>query len=599
MDPATFGPLSTCGSLPENENGPKSSRALSLIAVLVIAKALAIAGRDLPGSIWMLPALVWHDVAVGAAFWAIDRLLGRPRLMWAPYAMIAAYAAINVPVTRVLSSPLTIPMWRAARGPLTDSIASYVTATNLTLIAVVLGVAVAAPMLISRLPHIFRFALVAVAAIVLAIGPLALRHVDTLGLHRNAITALVATSFPRLAAQPATGDWRSSPAGDRTGEDLTRYRGRMAGQNVVIVILESTAAQYLASYGAKDDPTPTLSALARQSIVFDNAYAAYPESIKGLFALLCSRSPAFDVAAEVHATAPCDSLPHLLGAAGYRSALFHSGRFVYLGMSDVLARQGFDTLEDAGVVGGNLKSSFGVDEPSVVRRMLGWIDALPAGQKFLVVYAPVAGHHPYVSPETGPFDTRDELGVYKNALHYGDQALGSLLDGLRARHLGDRTLVILFGDHGEAFNQHAGNYGHSLFIYEENIRVPLVVSMPGLASGMRVRRTASVIDITPTILDLLGLPAAPRHEGASLLVPRDRMALFYTDYSIGWLGLRDGCWKFIHEVESKRSRLYDVCVDPEEIVDRSGGDPTLVEAYRDRLERWSAAQRAAITAPAR
>jgi Sulfatase len=585
--------------VPPSARSPKPSRALSLIVVLVVAKLLAIAGRDLPESIWMWPAFVWHDVAVGAAFWAIDRLLGRPGLMWAPYALIAAYAAVNVPVMRVLSSPLTVPMWRATRGPLTDSITSYVTATNLTLIAVVLGVAAATPLLIRRLPRVVRVALVVLAAVVLAAGPFAVRRVDTLGLHRNAITALVATSIPRLAARPASGDWRSSPLTDRAGEDLTRYRGQIAGQNVVIVILESTAAQYLASYGARDDPTPALTALARQSIVFENAYAVYPESIKGLFALLCSRSPAFDVAAEVHANAPCDSLPRLLGAAGYRSALFHSGRFMYLGMSDVVARQGFDTLEDAGAIGGNLKSSFGVDEPSVVRRMLGWVDALPAGQKFLLVYAPVAGHHPYVSPEPGPFDTRDELGVYKNALHDGDRALGSLLDGLRARHLGERTTVILFGDHGEAFGQHAGNRGHSMFIYEENIRVPLVVSMPGLGSGLRVRRTASVIDITPTILDLLGLPAAPLHEGASLLDPRDGMALFYTDYTIGWLGLRDGCWKFIHEVESRRSRLFDVCADPAETVDRSGGEPTLIEAYRDRLERWSASQRAAITAPAR
>jgi hypothetical protein len=585
--------------VPPSARSPKPSRALSLIVVLVVAKLLAIAGRDLPESIWLWPAFVWHDIAVGAAFWAIDRLLGRPRLMWAPYALIAAYAAVNVPVMRVLSSPVTVPMWRATRGPLTDSIASYVTTTNLTLIAVVLGASAAAPLLSRRLPRVVRVALVALAAIVLAAGPLAVRRVDTLGLHRNAITALVATSFPRLAARPATGDWRSSPLGERAGEDLTRYRRQIAGQNVVIVILESTAAQYLASYGARDDPTPMLTGLARQSIVFENAYAVYPESIKGLFALLCSRSPAFDVAAEVHASAPCDALPRLLGAAGYRTALFHSGRFLYLGMSEVLARQGFDTLEDAGAIGGNLKSSFGVDEPSVVRRMLGWVDALPAGQKFLLVYAPVAGHHPYVSPDEGPFDTRDELGVYKNALHYGDRALGSLLDGLRSRHLGERTTVILFGDHGEAFGQHAGNRGHSMFIYEENIRVPLVVSMPGLGSGLRVRRTASVIDITPTILDLLGLPAAPLHEGASLLGPRDRMALFYTDYTIGWLGLRDGCWKFIHEVESRRSRIFDVCADAAETVDRSGGEPTLIEAYRDRLERWSAAQRAAITAPAR
>ncbi len=95
-----------------------------------------------------------------------------------------------------------------------------------------------------------------------------------------------------------------------------------------------------------------------------------------------------------------------------------------------------------------------------------------------------------------------------------------------------------------------------------------------------------MIDIAPTILDLLGLPAAPLHEGASLLKPRERMALFFTDYALGWLGLRDGCWKAIVEVESRRSRLFDVCRDPGETSDLSREQADRADAYRERLEAW-------------
>jgi arylsulfatase A-like enzyme len=575
----------------------RSTRAIGLIVALMTAKALSVAGRDLPASIWLLPAMFWHDVAVGAAFWAIDVLLRRPRLMWLPYALIVGYAAVNVPIARVLSSPLTVPMWRAARGPLLDSITTYLTPINLTLIMTVIVAGGFAPMLATRWPSVVRRGLVAVAGVVLVTGPFAVRRIDSPGLDRNAVTALLTTFVPRLTARPGAEDWRASPFGERTGEDLTRLRGAMANRNVVIVILESTAAQYLAGYGAKDDATPNLTALGRRSILFEHSYAVYPESIKGLFALLCSRSPALDVPVEAHASAPCDSLPRLLGANGYQTGLFHSGRFSYLGMSELLARQGFGTLEDAGAIGGNVKSSFGVDEPSVVRRILSWIDERPAGRKFLLVYAPVAGHHPYASPEVGPFGPREELGMYKNALHYGDRSLGVFLDGLRARGLDTETLVVVFGDHGEAFGQHDANFGHSIFIYEENIRIPLIVGLASGATGaaaVRVRRLASVIDIAPTILDLLGMPRAPLHEGASLLEPRDRMALFYTDYTLGWLGLRDGCWKLLYEIESRRSRLFDVCADPGEKADRAEAEPVRVAAYRDRLERWSAAQRASL-----
>lgn len=566
-----------------------SVRAASLVAVLLVAKALGLAGRDLPDSWWAFTGYIWHDVAVGAAFWVVDVALRRRRFMWLPYFAIAAYAALNVPVTRALSSPLTVPMWRAAGGPLMDSIVHYLTISNIAAMAAVLATSIAAPPVLRRAPRLLRGGLAVAAAAILASGPFAVARLDTLGLHRNAITAVLATLTPRVAARAYRGDVRASPFADGAGEDLSRRGGTAAGMNVVLIVLESTGAQYLSIYGAADDPTPRLSALARQSIVFEHAYAAYPESIKGLFAVLCSRTPTFDTDAEAHAKQPCAPLTSALATAGYRTALFHSGRFGYLGMEAVLRQQRFDETFDAGAIGGKMQSSFGVDEPATVSRMLSWIDALGAGQRFFITYMPTAGHHPYVSPEPGPFNDSTELAAYKNALHYGDRALGAFMDGLQSRGRGDRTLYVVYGDHGEAFGQHDGNYGHSIFIFDENVRIPLIVHTPTGTTGTtgtRVRRVASVIDIAPTILDLLGLPAAPLHEGASLLKPRERMALFFTDYAIGWLGLRDGCWKAIVEVESRRSRLFDVCRDPRETADLSREQADRADAYRERLEAW-------------
>ena len=188
------------------------------------------------------------------------------------------------------------------------------------------------------------------------------------------------------------------------------------------------------------------------------------------------------------------------------------------------------------------------------------------------------------------------LGAYKNAIHEGDRALGTLFDGLRARGLSDRTLIIVFGDHGEAFDQHPGNRAHSLYIYDENVRVPLVIHLPGQpsAAGLRVGRVASVIDIGPTILDLTG--ATPQHgiQGSSLLEPRERMAMFHADYDRAWLGLRDRCLKFVFEVDAARGRLFDVCADPDETRDRSTEERARSETYRNRLTAWAASRRADV-----
>ena len=116
----------------------------------------------------------------------------------------------------------------------------------------------------------------------------------------------------------------------------------------------------------------------------------------------------------------------------------------------------------------------------VISRALAWIDSLPPGERFFLTYLPIAGHHPYETPEPGPFPERAESDRYLNALHYADASLGALLRGLRDRGLDRNALFVVFGDHGQAFGRHQGNYGHTLFLYEENIRVPYLIAAPGL-----------------------------------------------------------------------------------------------------------------------
>jgi arylsulfatase A-like enzyme len=225
--------------------------------------------------------------------------------------------------------------------------------------------------------------------------------------------------------------------------------------------------------------------------------------------------------------------------------------------------------------------------------MLAWLDERP-GEPFLLTYLPIAGHHPYDAPG-GPFPDDREIDRYRNSLRYADDSLAVLLDGLRRRGLEGDTLFVICGDHGEAFGQHEGNFGHTLFIYEENVRVPLLVAAPGLIEEARIRRVASLVDVAPTVLDLLGLPTPDDYLGRSLLSAEPRMALFCTDYSLGLVGLRDGRWKMIHELDSGRSQLFDLDADPDEKCDLSGAMAERTAVYREHLLRWAAAQKYRLT----
>lgn len=550
------------------------------------------------GGLWMVPAILAHDVLVALAFWAADRATRRSRWLWIAYGIIVALAAINVPVVRAVGTSLTVPMLRAARGPILDSIRAYVTWSNLLAIAVIILTAVWLPALLrSTSARIRRVALVC-GVVLLALAPFARARVSTVGSERNVVTALGAALWPRMGSVVRTGgiDWRTSPFEVRVADSASDYRAAGRGLNIVLIVLESTAAQYLKPYGAADDPMPTLSALASRSLVIDGTYSPYPESIRAFYSWGCAQSPAFDVSAEQLAESPCGSLPVQLSRAGYRTALYHSGRFAYLGMTETMSLLKFEDSVDAGGISGRVESSFGVDEPSTVAKMLEWIDR-DLSRPFFLTYMPTAGHHPYASSGAGPFPHTDDLSAFKNAIYEGDEAISTLLTGLRTRGLDSRTIVVVTADHGEAFGQHPGNFAHSFFIYDENVRVPLIFYVPG-REPRRLSRVSSLVDVAPTLLDIIGAPPLTGVEGVSLLDGSERMALFFTDYAVGWLGLRDGCLKYTFQVEAKRSQLHDVCNDPEERSDLSGSSPDRIAAYRERVEGWAASRRAAVLAPA-
>ncbi|MEO7094847.1 MAG: LTA synthase family protein, partial [Polyangiales bacterium] len=417
------------------------------------------------------------------------------------------------------------------------------------------------------------------------------------GLHRNAGVALVRSVWQRRAHLDLSVEKAPlEPSGRAL--DFSHLAGAARGKNIVWVILESTGAQYLAPYGASVDPMPNLTRLAEHALVFENAYAVHPESIKGLYSMLCSFAPAPHVEADAYAAdrLPCTSIAATFAQAGYRTGFFHSGRFAYLGMTHVVENRGFDQLEDAGNIGGKFESSFGVDDASTARRTLEFIDARK-GQPFFAVYSNISGHHPYTTPGEGarPFGEDDDYHRYLSDLHRGDLALGLLIEGLRSRGLLDDTVWVVHGDHGEAFFQHENNFAHSLFIYEENVRVPFLVVVPGAFDrAVRAPQIASLLDLAPTLADLAGLPASPRWQGGSLLAPTPRIARFFVDQAVWQAGLRDGDWKLVTEIESGRSHLFDLARDPDERLDLAAGEPARVDLYRKHLLAWQASARASV-----
>ena len=522
--------------------------------------------------------------------------------MWFTYLLAAAYTAFNVPVANVLGTPLTAPMLEAAGGELKDSVAVYATASHLAAVALLAAAALVLPWILVRLIGTRQFsarptrvAVLLAGLVLVTTGPILPADQSTGGRNHNALFTLAATEWLQWSGAAALAPPPAELPVEGEGRDLTGLRGAGKGWNVVWIVLESTAAQYLAPYGATPDPMPNLTALARNAVVFDHAYTAYPESIKNLFALLCAAEPAAYTAPGRYAEDrhPCPSVAARFHEAGYRTALVHSGRFVYLGMEDLLRNRGFDELHDAGSIGGRYASSFGTDEGSAVARILDFVDA--GARPFFVMYVNIAGHHPYETPGDGPrpFGEDDDFHRYLSDLYMGDAALGQLVDGVRARGMADTTLWVVQGDHGEAFYQHPGNLAHSLYIYEENVHIPLIVALPGrLRQAIHAPQLASAVHVAPTILDLAGLPIPDAYQGRSLLTGEPRVARFFTDHTTWQVGLRQSHWKFILELGSNFGQLYDLSTDPGEQHNLAASQPDRVARYSEHLRQWSVYQRA-------
>lgn len=530
---------------------------------------------------------------------------------WIAFGLLALYLALTAPAAAILGSPLTWPMLAGAGTALGDSVRAQIGWANGLAVAAVLATALLLPRALCASGGtrdsalILGLALLAIPALLgLAVEP------PPGGGHRNALFALGETAWRGRSAAAARGLARAQGSAGATlasqlpeegpALDLRAFAGGAGGRNLIWVVLESTGAAYLKPYGAERDPMPRLSAMAEGGIVFEQAYAVYPESVKGIFSLLCAaETEPYRAAADYAATArPCRDLAALLRDAGYEASLYHSGRFAYLGMREILAGRGYGRMVDAGGIGGPHASSFGVDENAAVDRILADLDRRAPNRPFFIHYLPIAGHHPYESPGTGPrpFGEQDNFHRYLSDLAMGDAALGRLIDGVAARGLAEETLWVFSGDHGEAFEQHPGNIAHSLFIYEENMRVPLIFVAPGLTDRvpgvagagsppLRAPQIASLIDVAPTILALLGLDAPPDWQGRSLLAPHPGTAHFYTDHTSWQEGLRHGAWKYILDRDSGRGELFDLAADPGETRDVSPEHPARAARYREHLER--------------
>jgi arylsulfatase A-like enzyme len=197
-------------------------------------------------------------------------------------------------------------------------------------------------------------------------------------------------------------------------------------------------------------------------------------------------------------------------------------------------------------------------------------------------------HYPYYpSGSNINFNTNDEsLERYLNALHNSDNALQKLVEGLKELNMFNSTLIVVLGDHGEAFGRH-GQTAHAGEIFEENIHIPLILINPLLFNGEHINTAGGISDLAPTIFSILGKPIPPEWQGENLFsLNRRSKVYFFNPYSDYLFGCRDGDYKFIYNATKNTSALYNLKTDPYESVNIAGQLPEYVKELNKHLNGW-------------
>jgi arylsulfatase A-like enzyme len=437
---------------------------------------------------------------------------------------------------------------------------------------------------------------------------------------------------PRILGTAATalpGDRPMAPAENAKADPLRRS---LAGTNVLLIVLDAARARQLSCYGYLRATTPEIDRIAAEGARFENAFTPAVHTLGAMSSLWTSQPPErHHSETSFSARLPADrrTLAELLSARGILAA-----GFVANGVAGAAFGfdRGFSVFREvfretsAGSGAGAFRevlpafweanktrrffaylhfrephfpydppppfdTRFGPDGPisKTARRDMAWITAVNQGRRQL-----------------SPSEVEHLVRLYDGNLAFADQEVGGIRRDLEALGLWERTVVILTADHGEALHEH-GWIGHSVQLYDESIRVPLIVRLPKGPSGVRVPGLVDLLDVAPTVADVFGLlppeTSAQGFEGRSLLpllagAPGWPAVISRTIWDRPRYAIRDARFKLVQDAATGEEQLYDLERDPQERQDLRSLRPLVAAYYRQALQHWMARALLARRSPA-
>ncbi len=341
--------------------------------------------------------------------------------------------------------------------------------------------------------------------------------------------------------------------------------------NVILITLDTLRADFVSAYEKGKAETPHMDRVAREGVLFETCIAQTPLTLPSHTSILSGAYPLHHQIRDNGGFLVPESLvfvSEVLKKHGFMTSAFIAA---YVLHSKWGINQGFDTYADEfdlsrykGISLGNVQKR--ADE--VLGNAKQWLKVHKKNKFFtwIHLYDP---HTPYDPPS--PFKEKHPGKPYRGEVEYMDQQLGLFFQFLKDEGLYDKSLIIMAADHGESLGQHEERT-HGFFIYEATVRVPLIIRAPFKFPTGRIKNIVELVDLAPTILEVLDIPIPPSYQGQSLLglmfgnETREKeiayTETYYPRLHFGWSELKalyyDNHWKYIL---APKEELYDFETD--------------------------------------
>jgi arylsulfatase A-like enzyme len=390
--------------------------------------------------------------------------------------------------------------------------------------------------------------------------------------------------------------------------------------SLILITIDTLRADRLGCYGYSRNTSPAIDGLARKSILFRNAITPRAKTTPAIASILTGLYP------HTHGLrsnwVPLEeefiTLAEILREKGFRTGAVVGNYMLkrkYSGLD-----QGFDTFDDRMTTRELHRNLREKTAEEVNQSVFGWLEENRNNQFFLWVhyqdphgpYTPPAEYRgqfgrdredpvaaeeipryqrlPDIPVSDGKIDANAYRAAYDEDIRYCDDFIGRLVEKLEELELAD-TLIILTADHGESLGEHGYYFEHGKYVYDQSVRVPFLVYSPGKFDPRIIEEQVNIMNITPTVLEILDCPIPPEIEGRSLLSlirgeTTEGDEYIFIESMNRYKAVRDRQWKYIKNISTGKEELYELEKDPGEEYNRADEYPAVTAALSRKVEAW-------------